>query len=53
MNVETPASGPMNDTGAVRYRAAAVAVGAAEIRRADDGTWYLRSREPLAITRLA
>ncbi|WP_416360798.1 feruloyl-CoA synthase [Burkholderia orbicola] len=32
---------------AVRYRAAAVAVGAAEIRRADDGTWYLRSREPL------
>jgi feruloyl-CoA synthase len=29
MNVETPASGPMNDTGAVRYRAAAVAVGAA------------------------
>ncbi|MFP3559614.1 feruloyl-CoA synthase, partial [Paraburkholderia sp. SIMBA_049] len=47
MNVATPASGQVSDTGGVRYRAAAVAVGAAEIRRAENGTWYLRSREPL------
>ena len=47
MNVATPASGPANDTDGVRYRAAAVAVGSAEIRRAENGTWYLRSREPL------
>lgn len=47
MNVSHPAGGPAADTGGVRYRAAAVAVGAAEIRRDDDGTWYLRSREPL------
>ncbi|KAB0634188.1 feruloyl-CoA synthase, partial [Burkholderia territorii] len=50
MNVATPASGPVNGTDGtdgVRYRAAAVAVGSAEIRRAENGTWYLRSREPL------
>ena len=47
MNDAMLASGPVNDTGGVRYRAAAVAVGAAEIRRAENGAWYLRSREPL------
>ncbi|KAG8154833.1 feruloyl-CoA synthase [Burkholderia catarinensis] len=47
MNVSKPANPPANDAGGVRYRAAAVAVGAAEIRRTADGGWTLRSREPL------
>ncbi|MBN3774769.1 feruloyl-CoA synthase [Burkholderia sp. Se-20378] len=47
MNVAKPPGEVVHGAGGVRYRAAAVAVGAAEIRRADDGTWYLRAREPL------
>lgn len=45
MNPSQPAPAHADD--GVRYRAAAVAEGAAAMRRAQDGSWYLSAREPL------
>ncbi|NBI46894.1 feruloyl-CoA synthase [Burkholderia sp. ISTR5] len=47
MNPSQPAPAPAHADDGVRYRAAAVAEGAAAMRRAQDGTWYLSAREPL------
>ncbi|NIF66277.1 feruloyl-CoA synthase [Burkholderia sp. Cy-647] len=45
MNPSQPAPARADD--GVRYRAAAVAEGAAAMRRTQDGSWYLSAREPL------
>ncbi|WP_414439638.1 feruloyl-CoA synthase [Burkholderia sp. 22PA0106] len=47
MNVSQAPHDAARGVADVRYRAAAVAEGAADMHRSEDGTWHLRAREPL------